>query len=169
MNKAIFLDRDGVINKETNYLSKISDFEFVEGIFDICRLFIELNYKIFIITNQSGIARGLYNINDFNILTKWMLKEFKKKGIQISKVYYCPHHPKYSGECTCRKPKPGMILGAALEYSLNLSESILIGDKLSDIKAGEAAGIRTNILVQTNQLPTFLFKIKNQYSTIKIK
>lgn len=161
MNKAIFLDRDGVINKEINYLSKISDFKFVEGIFDICKFFIDLNYKIFIITNQSGIARGFYSENDFNILTNWMLGEFKKNGIQISKVYYCPHHPNYTGDCTCRKPKPGMIVKAALEYSLDLSESILIGDKFSDIKAGESAGINMNILVQTNHLPTFIFNSKN--------
>ena len=96
MKKALFLDRDGVINKEKNYLYKIEDFEFIDGVFDTCRYFQDLGYLIIVITNQAGIARGKYTEKDFEILTTWMLKEFEKENITISKVYYCPHHPDIS-------------------------------------------------------------------------
>jgi D-glycero-alpha-D-manno-heptose 1-phosphate guanylyltransferase len=144
--KALFLDRDGVINKEKNYVSKIEDFEFIEGIFDFCEYFQAKGYLIFVITNQAGIARRLYSADDFNILTEWMVSQFEKRGIMISKVYYCPHHPDITGSCDCRKPNPGMILQAAKEFDLNLSESILVGDHESDLKAGENAGILRNYM-----------------------
>ena len=145
-NKALFLDRDGVINIEKNYLYKIDDFEFIEGIFDLCRHYQELGHLIFVVTNQSGIARGYYNISDFDILTSWMLNQFKLKNITISKVYYCPHHPDISSTCSCRKPKPGMILQAQREYNIDLNNSILIGDKESDIDAAIDAGIEATYL-----------------------
>ncbi len=149
MNKALFLDRDGVINKEKNYLYKIEDFEFIDGVFETCKYFQDREYLIVIITNQAGIARGKYTEVEYQILTNWMINEFEKKGIKISKVYHCPHHPEFSGECECRKPKPKMILDAQKEFDIDLANSILVGDKNSDIEAGIKAGVKMNYLVET--------------------
>lgn len=149
MNKALFLDRDGVVNKEKNYLYKIEDFEFIDGVFETCRYFQNKGYLIIIITNQAGIARGKYTEKDFEILTHWMINEFKKENITISKVYHCPHHPDFTGECECRKPKPGMILEAKNEFNINLKDSVLVGDKNSDIEAGKSAGVGKNYLIST--------------------
>ncbi len=162
MNKALFLDRDGVINKEKNYLYKIEDFEFIDGVFETCRYFQEKGYLIIIITNQAGIARGKYSEDDFHKLNDWMLAEFSKKDVRISKVYYCPHHPDFSGECECRKPKPKMILDAQREFDLDLSQSILVGDKNSDIEAGISAGIKSNFLITTGH------EIKNNKFNVNI-
>ena len=149
MNKALFLDRDGVINKEKNYLYKIEDFEFIDGVFETCKYFQDNGYLIIVITNQAGIARGKYTEDDYQTLTNWMIKEFEKNNIKISKVYYCPHHPDFSGDCECRKPNPGMILQAKKDFDIDLSQSILVGDKNSDIEAGINAGIKMNYLVET--------------------
>jgi len=155
--KALFLDRDGVINVEKEYLYKIEDFEFIEGIFDLCRYFQENSYKIFVVTNQSGIARGYYTQHDFDILTQWMCDAFLKHGITIEKVYACPHHPDITGECSCRKPKPGMLLQAAKEYDIDLKNSVMVGDKQRDVDAAHNAGVETtylfdekNTIVKTN-------------------
>jgi len=145
-SKALFLDRDGVINKEKNYVFKIEDFEFIDGIFDFCEYFQRKGYLIFVITNQAGIARGFYSENDFSTLTDWMVGQFEQRNICISKVYHCPHHPEITGPCDCRKPNPGMILQAADEFNLELRESILVGDYEHDLKAGENAGIVKNYL-----------------------
>ena len=144
--KALFLDRDGVINIEKEYLYRQEDFEFIDGIFDLCRHYQKLGYLIFIVTNQSGIARGFYSEEDFAKLTAWMLGEFAKRGVKITKVYHCPHHPKLSGECSCRKPKPGMLLDAAKEFDIDLKNSIIIGDKERDIEAGLNAGLKESYL-----------------------
>ena len=144
--KALFLDRDGVINVEKEYLYKREDFEFIEGIFELCRHYQELGYLIFIVTNQSGIAREYYSEADFEKLTEWMLEAFEKEGITISKVYHCPHHPKLSGACSCRKPEPGMLLEAAKEFDVDLKNSIIVGDKERDIEAGLNAGLRESYL-----------------------
>jgi len=146
MNKALFLDRDGVINVEKDYLYKIKDFEFIDGIFDLCRYYQKLGFIIVVITNQSGIARDYYTQSDFEVLTSWMLDEFLKKNILISKVYYCPHHPEISGECSCRKPKSGMLLDAKIDLDIDLTKSIIIGDKESDIEAGLSAGLQFTYL-----------------------
>jgi len=147
MTPALFLDRDGVINVEKNYVCRKEDIEFIEPIFDICKKYQEKGFKIFIITNQAGIARGYYSVNDFLTLTKWMEAEFKKRGILISKTYYCPHHPDFTGECLCRKPNPGMIMKAKEEFDIDLNVSVLIGDKQSDIDAGINAGIKQNYFI----------------------
>ncbi len=142
MTKALFLDRDGVINVEKDYLYKIEDFEFIEGIFELCKYYQERGYEIFVVTNQSGIARGYYNEKDFKILSFWMIQEFAKENIEIKKVYFCPHHPDISGECECRKPHPGMLLEANKEFGVDLKNSILIGDKERDIAAALNAGVK---------------------------
>ncbi len=144
--KALFLDRDGVVNVEKEYLYKQEDFEFIDGIFELCQHYQEQGYMIFVVTNQSGIARGYYSEADFSKLTEWMIREFDKRDIKIEKVYHCPHHPKLSGECSCRKPKPGMLLEAAREFDVDLANSIIIGDKERDIEAGLNAGLRETYL-----------------------
>jgi len=147
-NKALFLDRDGTINVEKKYVYKIEDFEFIDGIFELIKSYQEKGFLIFIITNQAGIARGYYTEEDYKTLTNWMLEQFQKKGITITKVYHCPHHPEITGPCRCRKPNPGMILDAIKEFNIDPVNSVLIGDKKSDILAGEKAGLGKNIYIQ---------------------
>jgi len=141
MKKALFLDRDGVVNVDRGHVYLREQFEFTDGIFDLCRKYAGEGYLILIVTNQAGIAKGIYTEKDFNDLTKWMVRQFKKKGIIISKVYHCPHHPDVDGICECRKPAPGMILQAIRDFDLSISECILIGDKETDLEAGRRAGI----------------------------
>jgi len=141
MNKALFLDRDGVINIDKRHLYLKEDFVFTPGIFDLCKKYLEAGYIILVITNQAGIAKGLFTKEDFLKLTDWMNDQFLNNGVIISKVYYCPHHPDITGFCECRKPNPGMILQAVKEFNLDISECVLIGDMESDIEAGRKAGI----------------------------
>jgi D-glycero-D-manno-heptose 1,7-bisphosphate phosphatase len=141
MNKALFLDRDGVVNVDKGHVFLQDQFEFSKGIFGLCREYSDDGFLILIITNQAGIAKGLYTEADFARLTKWMVKQFRKNRIIISKVYYCPHHPDINEHCECRKPAPGMILQAIKEFDLNISECVLIGDKDTDLEAGRRAGI----------------------------
>jgi len=153
MNKALFLDRDGVINVEKDYLYKIEDFEFINGIFELCKYYQKLGFMIVVVTNQSGIDRTYYTKKDFDRLTSWMLKEFSLNNIEIKKVYYCPHHPDISGECSCRKPNPGMLLQAAKELNIDLKNSIIVGDKERDIEAGINAGLaRTYLFDESNSV-----------------
>jgi D-glycero-D-manno-heptose 1,7-bisphosphate phosphatase len=150
--KALFLDRDGVVNKDFDYVHRIEDFHFQDGIMELCQKANDKGYLIFIITNQAGIARGYYTERQFIHLTKWMVGEFKKNNVPIRKVFYCPYHyeegvGKYKQHSNFRKPNPGMILKAARRYSIDLSRSILIGDQYSDIKAGLLAGVERNLLI----------------------
>ena len=146
--KTIFLDRDGVINKDINYLHKIDDFEFVDGIFDACLYFQQLGYKIIIVTNQSGIARGYYNESDYQKLTQWMLGQFEKNNIKILDVFHCPHGP--DSTCDCRKPKPGMFLKANAKHNIDMEKSWMIGDKERDLIAANRAGIHNTILLKNS-------------------
>jgi D-glycero-D-manno-heptose 1,7-bisphosphate phosphatase len=116
-------------------------------VFDACDYFIKLGYEIIIITNQSGIGRGYYTKKQFSKLTEWMIKEFNKNGINILKVYYCPHTP--DENCNCRKPNTGMINNATSDYQINLEKSWLIGDKNSDIKTAKNASIKNSILIKS--------------------
>ncbi|AZQ84764.1 D-glycero-beta-D-manno-heptose 1,7-bisphosphate 7-phosphatase [Colwellia sp. Arc7-635] len=154
MNKALFLDRDGIINIDHGYVHKIENFEFVDGIFELCQLAISKGYQIFVITNQAGIARGYYDKQTFEALSQWMVSKFEEQNVSIGKVYYCPHHPdkgvnEFVMSCDCRKPEPGMIMQAQQEYSIALADSIFIGDKISDMQAASNAGIETRILVDS--------------------
>ena len=156
--KALFLDRDGVINVNYGYVHKIEDFEFIDGIFDLARAAAAKNYVICIVTNQAGIGRGYYTTDQFNDLTEWMKDRFAEKGAQIDAVYFCPHHPEmglneYHRHCDCRKPAPGMIRKAELEHSIDIEHSLLIGDRLSDIECAKAAGIKTAILIGEYNIP----------------
>lgn len=144
--RALFLDRDGVINIDINYTHKIEGFDFIDGIFALCRAAIKHNYRIIVVTNQSGIARAYYSEADFAKLTSWMMREFAKRDIEISSVYACPHLinadlERYRRDCHARKPNPGMLLQAQKDFNLDMSECIFIGDKTSDMEAGISAGI----------------------------
>lgn len=143
--KIAFLDRDGVINKEVGYLHKIADFEFIDGVFEACKFLQNQEFKIIIITNQSGIGRGYYGESDFEILTAWMLGEFIKNKIDILDVFHCPHSPE--DNCACRKPKSGMFIQASKKYNIDKPNSLMIGDKEADIAAANNFGIDKAILV----------------------
>lgn len=154
MNNALFLDRDGIINIDHGYVHKQDAFEFVDGIFELCQKAIAKGLKIFVITNQAGIARGYYDIQTFEKLSHWMVSKFEQHNVKIEKVYFCPHHPtkgvnEFVKSCQCRKPAPGMILQAQQEFSLDLNESFFIGDKMSDMQAANNAGIKHKILVDS--------------------
>lgn len=147
MRKAAFLDRDGVINVDSAYVFRWEDFVFASGAVEGMRRFQEAGYLIVVVTNQSGIARGMYSIADFDLLTHAMCRELESQGVNISAVYHCPHHPKgsvldYAIDCNCRKPKPGMLLKAADDLKIDLGGSLMVGDKYSDIAAARAAGVK---------------------------
>lgn len=147
MNKALFLDRDGVINEDYGYVHKIEDFHFRNGIFDVCLAARKARLKIVVVTNQAGIGRGLYSTDQFALLNNYMVSTFSTKGIIIDRVYYCPFHPthglghyrKYSCD---RKPGAGMLVAACNELNINPFASILIGDKDSDRLAAERIGLK---------------------------
>jgi D-glycero-D-manno-heptose 1,7-bisphosphate phosphatase len=146
VNKAVFLDRDGVVNEDTGYVHKPEDFRFSDGIFAFCRAARDAGYLLIIVTNQAGIARGCYTEDDFWTLTDWMLARFAEQGVAIDAVYFCPCHPErglgaYKMDSFDRKPNPGMIFKARDAFDIDLSQSVLIGDKNSDIEAGRRAGV----------------------------
>lgn len=157
---ALFLDRDGVINVDHGYVCDVENFEFISGIFDLTRDAIKQGFLVLIITNQSGIGRGYYTEEKFLKLTDWMCAQFLKEEAPITKVYYSPYHPiagkgKYLSDHRTRKPHPGMILDAQVEFSIDLSGSILIGDKASDIAAGNVAGVGLNLLFGSDETSGF--------------
>ena len=147
MPKALFLDRDGVVNVEKNYLYKIDDFELMDGILDVCRHYEAQGYLIIIVTNQSGISRGYYTQEDFKHLSEWMIQYFKSLGITLTHIYHCPHHESIDGNCDCRKPQPGMFLDAQRDFDIDMASSVMIGDNERDIEAAIRAGVTTNILL----------------------
>ncbi len=150
-NKALFLDRDGVINIDYGHVGKIADFHFIEGIFKLCQRAHNAGYLIIIVTNQAGIAKGYYTEEQFLKLTKWMEGEFLKNGIKIAKTYYCPYHiegkvEKYREDSFDRKPNPGMLLKAIAAFNIDPQSSIMIGDRQTDMMAAENAMIGSKIL-----------------------
>ena len=149
MAKALFLDRDGVVNVEKNYLYKIDDFELMDGILDICRRYEAQGYLIIIVTNQSGISRGYYTQDDFKHLSEWMVEYFKSLGVTLTHIYHCPHHESIDGNCDCRKPAPGMFLDAQRDFDIDMADSVMIGDNERDIEAAMSAGVTTNILLSS--------------------
>lgn len=156
LKRALFLDRDGVINKDFGHVHQLRDFEFMDGIFALCHSFQAAGYLIVVVTNQAGIARDMYSEHDFQQLSEWMLRRFAVNGVFISAVYFCPHHPGFGAariQCGCRKPEPGMILRARTDLDLDLGNSILIGDHESDVRAAHAAGVKTTVLLRAPMLP----------------
>lgn len=153
MNKALFLDRDGVVNHEVGYLYSSEDVRWVEGIFELCRLAVGREYKLVVVTNQSGIGRELYTEAQFETLMQWMRAEFVAQGVALDAVYFCPYHPvhglgEYKREHEDRKPGPGMLLRAARDLGLDLGLSVMVGDRCSDISAANAAGLRQAFLMR---------------------
>ena len=146
-SKAVFLDRDGTINVDKNYLYKIEDFEFLPGAVEGLRLLQSSGFLLIIITNQSGIARGYFTEADYLKLTDWMLAELKDYGVNISGVYYCPHLPEaeiseYKKLCHCRKPETGLFEQAVKDFDIDLSMSYAIGDKPRDCAICEKTGCK---------------------------
>ena len=152
LSRALFLDRDGVINREVGYLYRSEDVRWVEGIFSLARTARSLGYRLIVVTNQSGIARGLYSTRQFDSLMEWMATEFAAQGTGLDAVYHCPYHPEHGRgewkrEHEDRKPGPGMLLRAARDLRLDLSRSLMVGDRCSDIAAANAAGLRQAFLL----------------------
>lgn len=145
--KAAFFDRDGVLNVDKSYLYKIEDLEWIDGAEEALAYLTKKGYTVFVVTNQSGIARGYYTVDDMNKLHEFMAQQVAAAGGKIEKFYYCPHLPEgkiaeYAVECDCRKPKPGLILRAFEEYDIDKEAAFLIGDKTRDVESAEAAGIK---------------------------
>jgi len=142
MQKAIFLDRDGVINKELgNYVCKFEDFEILTHNYEALRELQNRGYLILVATNQGGLAKGWYTQETLKKMHNHLSADYLANGITISGFYYCPHHPDFTGDCDCRKPKPGLLLQGIKDHNLDASASYFIGDKFTDIEAAEAAGV----------------------------
>lgn len=148
--RALFLDRDGVINVDRGYVSRPEDVEFVDGIFDVVAAARRAGYLVIVVTNQAGIGRGYYTESDFHRLMAWVDGQLALRGGGLDAVYFCPFHPEhgvgaYRRESDCRKPAPGMFLRAAREWDIDLAGSIMVGDKASDAEAARAAGVSTRL------------------------
>ena len=155
--KVAFLDRDGVINLDSGYVYKYKNITYTPGIFKKCIELKNSGFELVVITNQSGIARGKYSEEDFHLLMSLILEDFERRGCSILDYFFCPHLkgskiPAYDKDCSCRKPKPGMIKTAVRKHNINLKKSILIGDKISDIEAGISVGINKNFLLSDKWL-----------------
>ncbi len=153
---AIFLDRDGTINVDHGYVHEIDNFQFIDGVIDAMRELKEMGFALVIVTNQSGIARGMYSEEQFMQLTEWMDWSLADRDIDLDGIYFCPHLPdasveNYRQQCDCRKPQPGMILSAAEELDIDLAASYIVGDKIDDVMAGKAAGVGKTVLVRTGK------------------
>lgn len=154
--KAAFIDRDGVINEDREYVYRIADFEFIQGSVGALRMLREAGYLLVVITNQSGIARGLYSEADFKTLEAYMRRRLSDAGVQLDRVEYCPHLPdaevaSYRLDCECRKPRAGMIRSAADTLNIDIPQSILVGDRKADLDAGRAAGVGRCFLVRSGR------------------
>ncbi|NTY36316.1 D-glycero-beta-D-manno-heptose 1,7-bisphosphate 7-phosphatase [Burkholderia diffusa] len=150
--KALFLDRDGVINVDYGYVHRPQDCMFVDGIFDLVRLANATGHQVVVVTNQAGIGRGYFSESQFVAFMDWMRRRFEERGARIDRVYFCPHHPvagmgRYRQACACRKPQPGMLNDARRDLDLDMSASILVGDKRSDLDAGARAGVGRRFLL----------------------
>jgi D-glycero-D-manno-heptose 1,7-bisphosphate phosphatase len=150
---AVFLDRDGVVNVDRGRVHRVEDFEFMPAALTTCRQLASAGFVLVVVTNQAGIARGWYTIDDFRRLSQWMAAQFADAGAPLGGIYFCPHYPMgsvpaLSTPCACRKPEPGMILTAAKDLRLDLARSALVGDKWSDIAAGRRAGVGSCLLLR---------------------
>ena len=156
MRAAVFLDRDGVINVDHGFVHRIEDFEFVPRVHDALKIIREHGYLLILITNQAGVAYGMYTEDDVKILHDWMQRELDKEGLAFDGIYYCPHHPEngvnqYLCDCDCRKPKTGLIRKALADFDIDLKNSYMVGDRPSDIRTGINAGLKGSYLVRTGK------------------
>ena len=171
--KVAFLDRDGVINKEVNYLHRIEDWEFTPGCIEGLLKLQSMNFQFVIVTNQAGIARGFYDEGQYQKLTNWYLDRLLEEGIEILDVFHCPHHPdgkvpELATECHCRKPNIGMLEAANQKYDVDLVSSIIVGDKISDLQAGLSFGLQQEnvFLVKTGHAIEGSEWVKNTYENL---
>ena len=167
--KAIFLDRDGTINKYVGFLRNIGDFELIEGVSEAIKLINQSGYLAIVVTNQPVIARGEVSWDELNEIHKKMATLLGKDGAYIDGLYICPHHPdkgfvgerpEYKIDCECRKPKPGLLLQAAKDFNIDLKESYMIGDSHRDVEAGENAGLKKSVKVEENKENALLEALK---------
>lgn len=154
--RALFLDRDGVINVDHGYVHTIAQTEWVGGIFDIVAAAQHAGYLVVVVTNQAGIGRGYYDEREFLSYTAWMHDQFKQRGFPLLATFWCPHHPEaglgdYRTACACRKPKPGMLSAAITRFGIEPGLSLLIGDSRSDVEAAQAAGVRGELAAESNR------------------
>ena len=149
LRRAVFLDRDGVINRDTGYVRRVEDFEFIAGVVPALQEIQRRGYLLFVVTNQSGIGRGYYTLEDYQQVNAWMLARLASNAVTIHGVYVCPHAP--DAGCACRKPAPGLLLQAQREHGLDLPNSWLVGDKPSDIEAAQRAGVGQALLIRRSQ------------------
>lgn len=148
---AVFFDRDGVLNRDTGYVYRIQDFDWKPGSKQAIQYLNRLGYLVFVVTNQAGVARGFYEIDDVISLHNWINLQLNKIGAHIDKFYFCPHHPTagsaiFTRSCSCRKPEPGMILSALAEWDIDKKTSFLVGDRETDLEAADRAGIKGHLI-----------------------
>lgn len=147
--KACFLDRDGVVNEEVDYLCEPDKVAIIPGVPEALKMLKEAGFMTVVVTNQAGVARGMYEEKDILRVHERIQELLRESGIEIDVFYYCPHHPDFTGDCPCRKPEPGMFLNAVREYNIDVSRSFMVGDRMSDINAARAAGCGSAYLVRT--------------------
>ncbi|WP_380184546.1 D-glycero-beta-D-manno-heptose 1,7-bisphosphate 7-phosphatase [Kalamiella sp. sgz302252] len=153
---AIFLDRDGTMNVDHGYVHEIDNFQFIDGVIEAMRELKKMGFALVMVTNQSGIARGIFSEDTFMQLTEWMDWSLADREVDLDGIYYCPHHPEgaveeYRQECDCRKPQPGMLLSAQKELNIDMAASYMVGDKIDDMLAGKAAGVGIKVLVRSGK------------------
>lgn len=164
--RALFLDRDGVINRDDGYVYRKKDFHFIEGIFELTAAAVVRGFLPIIVTNQSGIGRGYYSERRFLRLMRWVRRQFHRHRAPIAAVYYCPFHPehgigRYRRDSFLRKPRPGMLLRAAADFRLDLQRSLIVGDSVGDMEAGRAAGVGGLFYLNCNDSPPGMTKYDN--------
>ncbi|MDD2478720.1 MAG: D-glycero-beta-D-manno-heptose 1,7-bisphosphate 7-phosphatase [Victivallaceae bacterium] len=149
MNKACFLDRDGVINEEVNYLHEPDKTIIMPGTAEALKLLKSHGFIAVVVTNQAGVARGYYEETDIHAVHQRIEELLAAEGAALDDFFYCPHHEKFTGECKCRKPNPGMLLKAIAKHNIDPTQSFMVGDRLTDLEAGHSAGCSRNYLVNT--------------------
>ncbi|MCC8427045.1 HAD-IIIA family hydrolase [Mucilaginibacter sp. UR6-11] len=149
-NKAVFLDRDGVLNREMgDYVRRVEDFHILDN-FDALKILQDKGYLLLVATNQGGLAKGWYTEEELAKMHKLLKETYQSHGVELTDFFYCPHHPNFTGDCDCRKPKPGLLLQGITKYNLDPARSYFIGDRERDVEAGTAAGV-TGILIDSDQ------------------
>jgi len=149
-NKAVFLDRDGVLNREMgDYVCRLGDFDVLDN-FQALKILQDKGYLLLVATNQGGLAKGWYTEDELGKMHQHLKQVYHDHGVTITDFYYCPHHPEYTGDCDCRKPKPGLLLQGIEQYNLDPGGSYFIGDRERDMEAAAAAGV-TGILIDSDQ------------------
>lgn len=168
LKRALFLDRDGIINVDFGYVHEINELQFIPGIVELIKYFNHKGYYVFVITNQSGISRGYYTAQQVEKLHKYIEQHFSSQGALIDAFYYCPHHPKgavpkYAITCNCRKPKTGMVLQALKDYAIDIQNSLLIGDKDTDILVAQQLHMQSMLFTDDN-IYEFYMKSKELFT-----